>query len=144
MRIAYWMTAAACAASLTGCYTYPVYQPMPVARLTPQQSAALAQQQQSQQPTSQADRDRMAADNAQVARDDQANSYAQATVAPYAYVAPAAPVYYDYPYYGYPYPYYGYYGGYYPGVTLGFSFGGFYGRGYRGGYGGYRGGFHHR
>ncbi len=142
MRIAYWMTAAACAASLTGCYTYPVYQPVPVARLTPQQSAALAQQ---QQPMSEADRARLAADNAQVARDDQANSYAQANAAPYGYVVPA-PVYYDNPYYGYPYPYYGYYGGYYPGVTLGFGFGGYYGRGFRGGYGGYRGGggFHHR
>ena len=135
MRIAHWMTAAACAATLTGCYTYPVYQPVPVARLTPQQSAALAQ------PQSQADRDRAAADNAQVARDDQANSYAQATTAPYGYAAPVAPLYYDYPYYGYAYPYYGYYGGFYPGVSLAFGFGGYYGRGF---HGGYHGGFHHR
>ena len=143
MRIAHWMTAAACAATLTGCYTYPVYQPMPVARLTPQQSAALAQQ---QPPMSQADRDRLAADNAQVARDDRASSYAQATTVPYAYVAPAAPLYYDYPYYGYGYPGYGYYGGFYPGISLGIGIGGYYGRGFRGGYGGYHGGggFHHR
>ena len=105
MRIASWMTAAAIAATLTGCYTYPVYQPMPIARLTPAQSAALAQQ---QQPLTQADRDRLARDNAQVATDDRANSYAQAT-SPYAYAYPAAPVYDAYPYYATPYPYY--YGG---------------------------------
>jgi hypothetical protein len=129
------MTAAAIAATLTGCYTYPVYQPMPVARLTPAQSAALAQQ---QQPLTQADRDRLARDNAQVASADQASTYAQAATSPYGYVYPVAPTYYDYPYYAAPYPYY--YGGFYPfypGVSLSFGFHGFYG-------GHYGGGFHHR
>jgi len=126
------MTAAAIAATLTGCYTYPVYQPMPIARLTPAQSAALAQQ---QPPATQADRDRLAHDNAQVASDAQANPYAQADASPYAYAYPVAPTYYDYPYYAGPYPYY--YGGiypFYPGVALSFGFHGYYGGHYGGGY----------
>ncbi len=136
MRLQSILAAAAMAATLTGCYTYPVYQPTPIARLTPAQSAALTQQ----QPLTQQQRDQLAKDNAQVSRDDQA---AQA----YAYTVPAAPVYYDAPYYAYPYAYgYPYYGawGYpwYPGVSLSLGFGGRFGGHYGGHYGGYRGGFH--
>ena len=140
MRIHTCLAAAAIATALAGCYTYPVYQPVAVQRLTPAQSAALNDQQQ----MSQADRDRFARDNAQVAREDQA---AQT----YTYAAPAAPVYYppaayydgyaNYPYYygGYPY----YYGAYpfYPAIGLSFGFGGRWG-----GHGGFHhgGGFHGR
>ncbi len=114
------------AAALSGCVTYPVYQPAPIARLTPAQSAALASR-----PVDQADRDRDAAANAQVQQQDQAELAAQqqAQVAQsYAYAYPAYPAYPYYGYYGYPY-----FGGFYPGLSLSF--------GYRGGYG-YRGGFH--
>ncbi len=132
------IAATVAAASLTGCVSYPVYQPAPIARLTPEQSAALANR-----PVDQAERDRYAAANSQVQREDQADVDAQrlAATQPYAYAYPA-PYYgyygYGYPYYAYGYP--GYYGGFYPGVSLSFGFrGGYYG-GYRGGYhGGYHG-----
>lgn len=129
------LAAVAMTATLTGCYTYPVYQP--VARLTPAQSAALSQQ----QPLTQEQRDQLAKDNAQVAKEDQA---AQA----YAYTVPAAPVYYDAPYYAYPYaygyPYWGGWGPWYPGVSLSLGFGGYYRGGWHGGYhgGGFHGGGH--
>src|ERR1700754_181989 len=107
------------ALALGGCAAYPVYQPAPIARLTPAQSAALASQ-----PVDQATRDRIAQDNALVQRDDQADIDAQR----YTYAYP----YYTAPYYGY--PYYGYYGGFYPWVPgLSLSFG------YARGWGGYRG-----
>ena len=123
------VAAVAMTAALSGCYTYPVYQP--VARLTPEQTAAIA----SNQSLSQADRDRLTRDNAQVAQQDR-------TAQAYTYSYPVAPVYptpyyYDSPYYyGYP----AYYGGlypFYPGVSLSFGF-----RGGYWGHGGYRGGFH--
>ena len=41
MRTCSWIAAAAAAAALTGCVSYPVYQPAPVARLSPEQSAAV-------------------------------------------------------------------------------------------------------
>jgi len=117
------------ALALGGCVAYPVYQPAPVARLTPAQSAALAAQ-----PINQADRDRIAQDNAQVQREDQADIDAQRQAYTYAY--PATPYYYGTPYYA-PYPYYGYYGGFYPWApALSLSFG------YSRGWGGYRGGWH--
>lgn len=121
-----WIYAAAMAAALGGCVTYPVYQ-APVARLTPAQSAALAAQ-----PIDPAERDRYAKASAEVQREDQANLDAQrqaAVVVPYTYAYPAP---YSYGYYGYPWG--GYYGGFapwYPGISLSF--------GYRGGFGGYRG-----
>ena len=130
MRIPSILAAATMAAALSGCYTYPVYQRAPVARLTPEQSAAIASNPQ----LSQADRDRLTRDNAQVAQDDR---NAQA----YAYAAPVAPSYYVAPYaydpyfYGYGYPYY--FGGFYPGVSLSFGFRGHYGGGFHGG--GFRG-----
>ncbi len=131
MRIPSILAAATMAVVLSGCYTYPVYQRVPVARLTPEQSAAIATNPQ----LSQADRDRLTRDDAQVALDDRAErAYGYA---PYAY-APVAPTYYVAPYaynpyfYGYGYPYY--YGGFYPGVSLSLGF-----RGY---YGGHHGGFH--
>jgi hypothetical protein len=132
MRIHTIIAAAAIAVALGGCYTYPVYQPMPVARLTPQQSADLAN---NQQQLSQADRNRYAQADAQATQQDQ-------SAQPYTYPAPATP----YPYYGDPYYYgYPYYSGFYPwypGLSLSFGFGGrFHGRGFRGG-GFHGGGFH--
>jgi hypothetical protein len=113
---------AAGALALGGCVAYPVYQPAPVARLTPAQSAALAR------PLDPAERDRIARDNAQVQRDDQADIAAQQQA--YTYVYPSTPYYY-----GAPYPYY--YGGFYPWApALSLSFG------YYRGWGGYRGGWH--
>ena len=139
MRSLTLVAAAAAAALLGACAPYPVYQPVPVARLTPSQSAALADR-----PLDQAERDRYAADNAQVQREDQADLDAQRRAQVYTYAYPAP---YSYGYYGYGVPYYGY-GGFapwYPGVSLSFGFrGGYYGhRGYYGGghYGGHRGGF---
>jgi len=133
MRLLTTLAGAAIAVSLAGCYTYPVYQPAPIARMTPEQSQALAYNQQ----MSQQDRDRVARDNAVVAQQD-ANPYAYSAPAPVApsYYAPA-PYYYDaYPYYYYGYPYYGY-GGFYPGLALSFGFRG----GFRGGrFGGFHGG----
>jgi len=134
MRIHIIIAAAAVAVALSGCYTYPVYQPMPVARLTPQQSADLAN---SQQQLSQADRNRYAQADAQAAQ--QQDQPAQ----PYTYAVPATPYYYSdpYPYY-YGYPYYGGLYPWYPGLSLSFGFGGrFHGRGFRGG-GFHGGGFH--
>ena len=117
-------------ASVAGCVAYPVYQ-QPVARLTPAQSAALANR-----TLDPAERDRLAQLNAQVQSEDQA---AQA----YSYVAPAP--YYAYPYNAYPYYAYPYYGGFYPwvpGVSLSFGFhrgwGGHRGSGGRGWGGGGR------
>ena len=121
------------AVALGGCVSYPVYQPVPVARLTPAQSAALANR-----PIDPAERDRYAAANAQVQRDDQAAVDAQS----YSYAYPPAYSYPVYPAYSYGYygsPYYGGFYPFYPGVSLSFGFRG----GYRGGYGGgYRGGYH--
>jgi hypothetical protein len=132
MRIQTCLAAVAMTAALSGCYTYPVYQPAPVARLTPEQSAAIA----GNQTLSQADRDRLTRDNAQVAQQDQsAQAYSYAYPVAPVYSAPyySSPYYYGSPYYdGYPY----YYGGlypFYPGVSLSFGF--------RGGYWGH-GGFH--
>ena len=138
MRNTSLIATAVAAAALSGCVSYPVYQPVPVARLTPEQSAALASR-----PLTQAERDRYAAADAQVQREDQADQYAQqqAATAPYTYAYPAP---YSYGY-AYPAPYYGGYGGFYPwfpglSLSLGYSYRG--GHGYRGGYhGGYRGGF---
>jgi len=132
------LAGAAIATSLAGCYTYPVYQPAPIARLTPAQIQSLANNPQ----FSQADRDRLARDNAEVAQQDQNQSA-------YAYAAPVAPAYYPAPYsydpyyYGYPY----YYGGLFPfapALSLSFGFRGFYGGHFGGHYGGFRGGFHGR
>jgi hypothetical protein len=136
MRIHTIIAAAAIAVALGGCYTYPVYQPMPVARLTPQQSADLAN---NQQQLSQADRNRYAQADAQAAQQDQSGQ-------PYTYAQPATPYYYTAPYYADPYYYgYPYYSGFYPwypGLSLSFGFGGrFHGRGFRGG-GFHGGGFH--
>ena len=121
--------------ALGGCVSYPVYQPVPVARLTPAQSAALASQ-----PVDPAERARYAAADAQVARDDQA---AQTYTYAYPYSAPA-PVY-SYGYYGYPGAYYGGFYPWFPGLSLSLGFGGYYRGGYYhgGGYhgGGYHGGF---
>ncbi|MEO8938011.1 MAG: hypothetical protein ABI277_00105 [Burkholderiaceae bacterium] len=133
MRSYSLIAAVAATAGLAGCVSYPVYQPVPVARLTPAQSAALASR-----PITQADRDNAAAANAQAQREDQADQYAQrqAAVVPYIYAYPATP-YYDYGYgggyYGYPGAYYGGFSPWYPGLSLSF--------GYRGGFGGYRGGY---
>jgi hypothetical protein len=127
MRIHTLLAAATIAATLTGCYTYPVYRPVPVARLTPEQSAAIA----SNQSLSQADRDRLTRDNAQVAQQDSSSPYTYAAPVAPAYYAP--PAYYADPYY-YGYPYYGaYYGGFYPGLSLSLGFRGYYGGGWRGG-----------
>jgi hypothetical protein len=125
------VAAIAMTAGLAGCYTYPVYAPAPIARLSPQQSAALA----NGQPLSQADRDRLAKDNAQIAQQDQASQA-------YSYAYPVAPVYatpyYASPYYyGYPY-YYGGYSPFYPGLSLSVGFGGHYGHGWGGGFHGHR------
>jgi hypothetical protein len=134
MRIISWIAAAAATTVLAGCYTYPVYQPAPYARLTPAQSAAIAQQ----QPLNQADRVRLAQDNAQVQREDAYGQSQAAAAQPYPYAYPVAP-YYDYGYYGYPYPYYGGFYPFFPGVSLSLGFRG----GFRGGFHG-GGGFHHR
>ena len=115
-------------AALSGCVAYPVYQ-QPVARLTPAQSAALANRQ-----LDPAERDRLARLDAQVQQEDQAalaQSYSQLYSQPYVYAAPAP--YYAYPYYGY--PYYGGFYPWYPGVSLSF---GFY-RGWGGGHHGWGG-----
>ena len=134
MRIPSLILAAAAAVALSGCYTYPVYQPVPIARLTPEQSAALANR-----PVASGDQTRSAQDEAIVQRGDQADLAAQTAVPyTYAYGYPAAP-YYDYG--GY-YPYYGGFYPYYGGLSLSFGyFGGYRGGYYRGGYGGYRGGY---
>ena len=137
----YTLFAAAAAAALTGCVSYPVYQPVPVARLTPAQSAALASR-----PIDQADRDRYAAADAQVQREDQADIDAQrqAATVPYTYGVPVYPSY-SYGYYGYPAPYYGGYYPWFPGVSLSLGYVWRGGHGYRGGYrGGYHGGFRGR
>ena len=149
MRRLTWLAAGTVATALTGCVSYPVYQPVPVARLTPAQSAALTGQ-----PLTQADRDRFAAADAQVLREDQADQNAQRqaqVLQPYAYAYPAYPGYpsYSYGYYGYPGAYYGGFSPFFPGLSLSFGFrGGYYGGhhgGYYGGYhGGYRGGYHGR
>lgn len=140
MRTVLWITAAVAAAALSGCVTYPVYQPpAPVSRLTPGQLAAL-----DNRPLDANERDRYAKANADVQREDQADLEAQrqAAVVPYTYVYP-----YSYGYYGYPAPLYGSYGGFYPwypGLSLSFGYRGGWGggyRGYRGGYGGHRGGY---
>ncbi len=140
MRIASSILAASAAVALGGCYTYPVYQPMPIARLTPEQSAALANR-----PLTQADKDRYAQAEQSVQRDDRAADFsAQQAAVPftYGYGFPAGPSFYDY---GYGYGGYPYYGGFYPyygGLSLSFGYrGGWGGYGYRGGYGGYRGGY---
>ena len=144
MRMTLLITSAAVAA-LAGCVAYPVYQ-QPVARLTPAQSAALANR-----PLDPAERERLGRLDAQVQREDQADVEAQRQAAiaqSYAYSAPAP--YYAYPYYGnsyYGYP--SYYGGFYPwgsGVSLSFGFhrgwGGFH-RGWGGhGWGGHGWGGH--
>jgi hypothetical protein len=136
MRSPSLITAAVIAAgvatvALTGCVAYPAYQPayqpVPIARLTPEQSAALASR-----PVDPAQRERDAAANAQFQREDQAAQDAQV----YSYAYPAYPLYpaYSYGFYGYPY-----YGGFYPfvpGLSLSFGFRGGYGY-----HGGYRGGF---
>ena len=134
--------AAVAAATLTGCVSYPVYQPVPVARLSPEQSAALASR-----PLSQSERDSYAAANAQVQREDQADLDAQrqAAITPYMYAYPVAPVYgYGYGgYYGYPGAYYVGFYPWYPGLSLSLGFRGGFGGGHRGGFhgGGHRGGF---
>ncbi len=140
MRSFSLIAAGLAAVALSGCVTYPVYQPVPFARLTPEQSAALASR-----PVYQADRDRYAAANALVQQEDQADLAAQQqaqVLQSYSYAYPgyagypnggyygAYPGYAGYPYGGY-YGAYPYYGGFYPGLSLSF--------GYRGGYG-YRGG----
>ncbi len=128
MRTISWIAAATAAAALTGCVSYPVYQPAPVARLTPEQSAALANR-----PIDPAQQARDAQSEANFQRQDQA---AQQAVVPYtyAYGVPAVPYYYDYGYY----PYYGGFYPYYGGLSLSFGYRGGWGgyRGYRGGYGG--------
>lgn len=133
--------------ALAGCAPYPVYQPAPVARLTPEQSAALAAR-----PVTPADQARFAQNDATVQRQDQAEMSAQqpAGAYTYAYGSPVTPYYSDFGY-GYGYGYgagygaYPYYGGFYPyygGLALSFGYrGGWGGYGYRGGYGGYRGGY---
>lgn len=124
------------ALALGGCVAYPVYQPAPVARLTPAQSDALASR-----PIDPAESARIAQDNAQVQREDQADIDAQRQAYTYAY--PATPYYYGTPYYAAPY---GYYGGFYPwapalSLSFGYSRGwGGYRGGYRGGHGAWRGG----
>ncbi len=134
-KIILLVSAAATVAALAGCVAYPVYQ-QPVARLTPAQSAALANR-----TLDPAERDRLAQLNAQVQSEDQASQA-------YTYAAPAP--YYAYPYYAYPYYGYPYYGGFYPwvpGISLSFgfhrSFGGHRGWGGRG-WGGGGGGRGHR
>lgn len=138
MRTVSWITAAAAAAALSGCVTYPVYQPpAPVSRLTPAQMAAL-----DNRPLDAAERDRYAKTNADVQREDQADLEAQRqVVVPYSYAYP-----YSYGYYGYPAPLYGSYGGFYPwypSLSLSFGYRGGWGGGYRGGYRGGYGGHHH-
>jgi len=144
MRSPSIIAAGVAAVALAGCVAYPVYQPVPVARMTPAQSAALASR-----PIDPAERDRYAAANAQVQREDQAAVDAQyAPAYTYAY-PPAYPAYtyayppaypaYSYGYYGY--PYYGGFYPFYPGVSLSFGFrGGYRGGGWHGGRGGYYGG----
>ena len=117
--------------ALGGC-AYPVYQPVPVARLSPAQSAALANQ-----PVDPAERARYQAADAQVAREDQAaQTYSYAYPSP-AYSYPA----YSYPYYAYPSAYYGGFYPWFPGLSLSLGFGGYYRGGYYRG-GGYHGGYH--
>lgn len=133
MRSYSLFSAAAVAFALTGCVSYPVYQSVPVARLTPAQSAALASR-----PIDQAEQDRYAAADAEVQREDFEAQRQQR----YTYAYPAYPAY-SYGYYGYPAPYYGGFYPWYPGLSLSFGFrsGGYYRGGYRGGYhgGGFRG-----
>ncbi|HEX4346483.1 MAG TPA: hypothetical protein VHZ73_02870 [Vicinamibacterales bacterium] len=131
------LLAASATLALAGCYTYPPgYRVATMQRLSPEQAAAI----QSNSQLSQADRDRLTRDNAQVAQQDANASYGPATT--YAY--PAAPAYsYDPYYYGYPY-YDGFYP-FYPALGLSFRFGGgfrggFHGGGFHGG--GFHGGFH--
>ena len=117
--------ASAAVITLAGCVSYPVYQPVPVARLTPAQSAALASR-----PLDPTQRDQYAQASADAARDDVA-------VVPYTYAYPVTP-YYGYGYYG-GYPYYGGYYPWYPGLSLSLGFRGGYRGGWRGG-GGWHGG----
>jgi hypothetical protein len=123
--------AAVAATLLAGCYTYPTYRPVAVARLTPEQRAAIAGNTQ----LSQADRDRLVQDNTQVVTQDQGGPVYGTPTPAYTY---AAPYYADPYYYGYPY----YYGGlypFYPSIGLSFGFGGrFHGGGFRGGFRGHR------
>lgn len=130
---------AASTVALTGCVTYPAYQPAPIARLSPTSNTTVISP-----PLDPAERDRLAKLNAQVAQEDQADLEAQrqAAIAAQTYRY-AAPVVVD-PWYGYGYPYYGgYYSPWSPGISLSFGYsrgwGGY--RGYRGGWGGYRGGW---
>lgn len=126
---------AAGALALSGCVAYPAYQPAPIARL-PADGTTVAP------PLTQAERDRLAQQNAQVQREDQADIDAQRRAYTYAY--PATPYYYAYPAYGW-----GYYDGFYPwgwpGLSLSFGYSRYWGghRGYRGGWrggGGWHGG----
>ena len=115
MRASTFVLAISSVTLFAGCVAVPYYAPAPVARLTPEQSAALAGR-----PIDPAERERLAKLNADVLREQDAADAEQWRAAAlgqnYAYGA--------YPWYGgYAYP--GYYPGFYPywpGVSLSFGF----------------------
>ena len=123
MRFSTQLLTAPALAFLAGCVAVPYYAPAPIARMTPQQSAAAVR------PLDPAERERLAKQNAEVQREqDSADAEEQRAAAlsqNYAYGA--------YPWYGGYYGYPGYYPGYYPywpgGVSLSFGYV------YRGGWG---------
>ncbi len=120
------LAVATTAVVLSGCATYVQPMPIPIARLSPEQLAAIN----SNDRLSEADKQRLTDQNQQILNN-------QAAVAAATTVITPAPIVVD-PWYGYGYPGYYPYPGFapfYPGISL--SLGYVWGRGgYRGGYGG--------
>lgn len=122
MRVSTLSFSAPAFALLAGCVAVPYYPPVPVARMTPQQSAATVR------PLDPAERERLAKLNADVQREQDAADAEEQRIA-----ALSQSYAYGYPMYGGYYGYPAYYPGYYPfwpgGVSLSFGYV------YRGGWG---------
>ena len=145
MRASTVVLAFSSVALFAGCVAVPYYAPAPVARLTPEQSAALAAR-----PIAPGERERIARLNADVQREQDAADAEQQrnAVLAQSYGYGAYPAYGAYPGYGGYYAYPGYYPGFYPywpGVSLSFGYifrGGWGHRGWGHGRWGGRGGWH--